>query len=522
MSKRLALLRVQVYGFLNPAVLRQASGKEKRRMIFMAFAIFLLVGLSAVYTTIMALGFSAIGMIEALPPLLLLLCAFVTLIFTFLKSGGMFFGFKDYDLTASVPVCTGTIITSRLLSLYLFDLLFTYIMLAPALVIFLYGAYPLEVWVICFLLLLLAPMLPLAIGIFASGIITVLSMKLRHGSIVNILLSLACIVLLIVFSFGMAPHGEADFAALGASFSKLASQIYPPADYFQAALVGADWEAVLMFVLISVIPILILRCVLCVSFEKINSALFSRRVARNFRLGSLQQSSASMALYRKELRHIFSSATYFLNTVIGVILLVIFGAALLITDPQVMAETSGYPGLLSQGGAVMPLFMCFFVFVSAITSVSMNLEGKARWLPFSLPITSKDFFNTKIALCMTMHLPAIFISAPLFAIAFQTDFATTLLLFIIPICASFYIAALGLVVNLKFPRYDWASEHYAVKQSASALITLALAFAAICLPLVCIFLLGLAVLPTIIVFGVAMLAAACILLRRLMGVRLYL
>jgi len=280
---------------------------------------------------------------------------------------------------------------------------------------------------------------------------------------------------------------------------------------------------VLMFALISVVPVFLLRSALSASFGKINSAMFSRRVLRDFKLGNLRESSVFAALYRKELRRIFSSATYFLNTVIGVVLLVVFGVVVLIVDPQTIVKASNFPpDLFSRGGDAMPFLMCFFVIMSAITSVSMNLEGKARWLPFSLPITSKDLFNAKIAMCMTIHIPAILISAPLFALAFQTNFVTALLLFVLPLCSSFFIAVLGLAVNLKFPRYDWTSEYYAVKQSASVLVTLALAFAFVCIPVVCIFLLGAAILPTAIVFCVVMFVIARILYRRLMDVRLYL
>ncbi|MDR2734403.1 MAG: hypothetical protein LBC99_07165 [Spirochaetota bacterium] len=280
MSKALALFRVQVFSFLNPVVLRRSSGREKLRMLLFICIAAGLAGVFAVYTAFMALGFSAAGMIEALPPLLLLLCVVVTLVCTFLKSSSIFFGFKDYDMIVSLPVRTGTIITSRLLSLYLLNLLFSGIVLVPGLVVFLYGAYPFEGWIIGFILLLFAPLLPLAIGVFVSGIITVLSMKLRYGSIVTVILSLICVILLVVFSVHSIPHKEADLAVLGAFLSQFAFQAYPPAEYFQTALVRSDWSAVLIFAFISVFSVLLLKIALGASFGKINSVLFSRSTRR--------------------------------------------------------------------------------------------------------------------------------------------------------------------------------------------------------------------------------------------------
>jgi ABC-2 type transport system permease protein len=342
-------------------------------------------------------------------------------------------------------------------------------------------------------------------------------MKLRHGSIVTIILSVACTILFIIFSFSLTPTQEMDLEFLGDVIATFASTAYPPAEYFQSALVMSDWSAVLMFALISILPVFLLMAVLGASFGKINSALFSRRTLRNFRLGNLRESSAFAALYRKELSRIFTSAVYFLNTVIGAILLVVFAIAIGFVDMEAIQAKSAIP----LSGEIMPLLVCVFIGLSAITSVSLNLEGKSRWLPFSLPIESRVFFNAKIAMCMTMHLPPILISAPLLAMTFKTDLAITILLFILPVSCSYFIAVLGLFVNLKFPRYDWSSEYYAVKQSASSLVTLGIAIPFICLPLISIFILGTSNIPTVIIFGCIMLFSAYALHLRLNQTRLF-
>ena len=46
----------------------------------------------------------------------------------------------------------------------------------------------------------------------------------------------------------------------------------------------------------------------------------------------------------------------------------------------------------------------------------------------------------------------------------------TVLLFIIPTVYAFFISVLGIYLNIKFPKYDWTSEYYAVKGGAISVL----------------------------------------------------
>ena len=49
-----------------------------------------------------------------------------------------------------------------------------------------------------------------------------------------------------------------------------------------------------------------------------------------------------------------------------------------------------------------------------------------------------------------------------------------LLLFLLPTVFSVFVGALGLLINLVFPNYEWENVTYIVKQSISAIITILL------------------------------------------------
>ena len=48
------------------------------------------------------------------------------------------------------------------------------------------------------------------------------------------------------------------------------------------------------------------------------------------------------------------------------------------------------------------------------------------------------------------------------------------LLFLLPTVFSVFVGALGLLINLVFPNYEWENVTYIVKQSISAIITILL------------------------------------------------
>ena len=57
-------------------------------------------------------------------------------------------------------------------------------------------------------------------------------------------------------------------------------------------------------------------------------------------------------------------------------------------------------------------------------------------------------------------------------IQFNVTAVDVLFIFLIPTMASFFSGILGVLINLRFPRFDWSAEIIVIKQSGSVLLTL--------------------------------------------------
>ena len=56
------------------------------------------------------------------------------------------------------------------------------------------------------------------------------------------------------------------------------------------------------------------------------------------------------------------------------------------------------------------------------------------------------------------------------------------MIFITPIVYSFYIAIVGIFVNLKFPNFDWTSETVVIKQSGATLVSMVFQMLSVMIP----------------------------------------
>ena len=105
----------------------------------------------------------------------------------------------------------------------------------------------------------------------------------------------------------------------------------------------------------------------------------------------------------------------------------------------------------------------------------------------------------------------------------HADAAEAVLLVAVPTVFAFFSSVVGMMANVKFPRYDWTSETTAVKQSAAVMVTILAGFGGMILTGGASFALGM------VIDGRLAMAMAALLLalicwfvyRRLLRIRLY-
>jgi len=121
---------------------------------------------------------------------------------------------------------------------------------------------------------------------------------------------------------------------------------------------------------------------------------------------------------------------------------------------------------------VLPFIALFCSGISTTTSASMSMEGKNNWLMCTAPVSSLLIFFSKIAVNLTIYLPACFILGVSLNVNMQISGITSLYVFAIPMLFVMLMSLIGLFLNIKIVRYNWENEYQVVKNGANVLFTL--------------------------------------------------
>ncbi|MTK10055.1 MAG: hypothetical protein F8N38_23655 [Hungatella sp.] len=449
----------------------------------------LMVGLMIVfYSYMIALGYAYIGLVEMVPAIIIVLLSIITLFFTLIHSSGTLFGFSDYEMIMSLPVHRSAVIASRLLTVYLGNLLFGGLVFIPAMVVFMReSGSPAVLWLSALVIWLLAPLLPMIASMTIGALITAFSVRFHHKNLVVILLNFGAIIGVMALSFCMQSENGEFLTDLSTQLGQAIGRFYPPAALVTSALWERNVLALIAFALLSVTAAILFVFLLSKVYTRINTALSARHNHAAYHVTTLTTVSANKALYRRELKLLISYPIYLINTCIGAVLMVASVLGLMIFGTEQLAVMLELPGLQGILQYIAPFFPALFVVMSSTTAASLNMEGKNRWILSSLPVSTKGIFNTKILVNLTVLLPPIVVSDLALAMTLSLNFLSTLMLFVTPAVYAVFIAVAGLSANLRFPKFDWQSPQQAVKQSMSVMVTMLTGFVTIAAPAALIF-----------------------------------
>ncbi len=466
------LLRMQLYNLFGiNRLIHSRDKQEKQRSAIVGALGLTAIAILVVYTTKFSNSMALAGLSEALPTLMVVVCSLATLTLTFVKSTGVLIGLKDYDMVMSMPVSTISIVTSRITMLYLINLIIGFIAMLPSSIIYVVYEHP-PVFSYLFLVgvLFLTPIIPMIISLSLGVLIVAVSSHSRHKNVFSLVLSTVAILMIVLASAKTQSMDATQINNLGVAMAEAVNKFYPPAILFTNALLHNDLAGFVIFATVSLLLGIAFITIVSHYYKRLNTAVFSHYAKKEYKMVTLKSSSPFMALYKKELHRLSSCTVYALNSCIGIVLLfvVALGAAFFMPpDLRQQIETMGIMSIIQN---IMPIALAVFVTMTSTTAASLSLEGKNRWIMCSAPTQARTVYNSKIAVNLTVILPVLYISAIFIRIAITCSLMQTVLLFIIPTVYTFFISVLGVYLNIKFPKYDWTSEYYAVKGGAISVL----------------------------------------------------
>jgi len=489
-SKSVLLLKIQLLSLFGFNEIRYSNDKkQKRTLLLNAIGLFIVGNFLAGYCFLSAISLQNGGMVDIIPAYAFTTASIIIIVLTVFKTNGILFGFKDYDMLMSLPVKVSSIIISRFLMVYILNLFVTLVLTLPMGIIYGLATANGHISVLMMIISFLAiPLIPMTLAFAIGTLIIFISSKFKHKNVAVTILSFALV--LGVFYLNLTNLDNVrmeDLANISASLVKQMYTIYPIAELYANAILNHNIFYLALFILISITLFSAFVKLVSLMFCKINTDMITNSTKSTYQLSELQTSSPFFALYKKELKRYLMSSIYVLNTSIGVLLLFILTVMIGVFGIDMLETFMKVPGLekiLSAGG---PLIISSMLVMSCTTSSAISLEGKNLWILKSLPINMRQIANSKIAVNLTILLPTTIISAVVLSLKTDQSYLGLLLLFITPISYAFFIAVLGLTINLKHPNFTWHTEAVVVKQSISAMSTVMIGFMSILLPVIAAF-----------------------------------
>ena len=379
---------------------------------------------------------------------------------------------KDNDQMLSLPIPVNTLIAARLLGVYLMGLMYSGVVVLPAIIVYwaTVSAAPLHL-LAGVLFLLLISLFVMAISCLLGWVVAKVSLKLKNKSFVTVVLSLVFFGLYYYFfSFKATSLLTELLQNIALYGDKVRSSAYPVYLFGQA---GAG-DPLSMLLLTAAIAVLFGLTWLLLSRSFLSIATASGHVGRKvYRAKAVRYRSISSALLDRELRRFTSSANSMLNCGLGILGLVLGAAAVLWKGADFFSTLELlFPDSVETVPVLLAAAACMLVSMNDMAAPSVSLEGKSLWLVQSMPVTTWQVLRAKLR----MHLLLSGIPAALLCvcIAIVSPFpaAQTALLLAVAVLFAVLSAFLNLFLGLKMPILHWTNEITPIKQGGAVALAM--------------------------------------------------
>ncbi len=470
MSNLLTLVRLQTRTLFMSSTRAMRRSRRRVGMGILVLQALMFMYLSATYAFSMVMVFQQLDRDLALY-MMCMLTFILLVVFSFYNCGTHLFGSRDYDLLRSLPISSGALVASKLLSLMVVQYFYTLFLLVPGLVVFgLLTSQGLVYIVGCIGLFLLFPCISVVLSALISLVVGYVSSRFKYKNLISNLLMIVILIGVFVGSFSLQSLISGNVSSL-AEMKRNFLLFMPFCSLLIKGMLEGNWLAYLLGCVINLIPFVAFSWVFARFYSTINTQMKNSYHEKNFKLKKMKVSGSFHALFIKELRRFFACGIYVMNTIFGPVLMLGAGIFALFSKASITEMLSVFPSDFPFSiSGMLAILLIAVTMISCTTNSSISLEGTKLWLTKTLPIRTEDIFAAKMAVNLVILIPGAVGSAILMGIACSLSLAEIVLLSVLACLTSLFTAACGLCVNLSFPRFDWFSESMVVKQSMSVML----------------------------------------------------
>lgn len=380
---------------------------------------------------------------------------------------------KDNDLLLSMPIPVYAILVARLLGVYLMGLMYSGVVLIPAVIVYLVYT-PFHVLKVfgTLLLILLVSLFVLTLSVALGWVVAKISRKLKNKSFVSVLVSLLFFGGYYYVYF-RAQDLIAELTANAGTWGNQIRQAAYPIYLFGQVATG-DPLAMLTVSAVVLLLFCLMWLIISRSFISIVTSTGGGRTKKAYRGKTAEKKqSAGAALYKKELRRFTSSPNYMLNCGFGIPLLPAGGVALLIKGKDLFSQLGEVLG--TQSGfvpAILTAAVCVLALMNDMAAPSVSLEGKNIWILQSLPVTPWQVLRAKLLVQLTLTWIPMLVCLGFVAFVCPFTPAELVMTMVFPILFVLFKALFDLMLGLKLANLTWTSEITPIKQSGAVALSL--------------------------------------------------
>ena len=472
---RALLLSTSQFNMLKHCNDRKKRGKIIGGIVGKGFLYAMLIG----YSLLTSIGYGFVGIIDSTPMLCALTISALAAVFTFLKTNGYLFNFKEYDMLMSLPFEAKTVAGCKFLYMYVQSMPWYLCISVSMLIGYGWFVHPSVIVYLAWLILTqFIPIIPMLAAAFAGFLIAKVSSGFKKTNIIETVF----MTIVVLLGFGsrfffenMFKNGEveATLETLSDTTGK-AGSVYLPAGWFANAITDESVLSALLLIGVSVALFMVVFRIVGASYRNINSAFKSHAAAKSFTMSAQKRRPVAQAIAFKEFKRFTESSVYMTNAGVGEVLATIFGVATLIIgfDDIIKLVTQNAPFDSSILRPAIPFIVYFLIGMMATTACSPSLEGKNYWIIQSLPIEKKALYQGKMLFNMCLTVPFMAFSTLCLCISAKVPVLEALLYLALGVALCAFSTAWGCVCGIKFMRLDWENEIEVIKQGAAVAIYL--------------------------------------------------
>ena len=473
-----SLIKIEFSKAFSKNSMKENKAKSTSFIIIISTVLLLGIGISSIYSYI----YGNIFILAELSPFPLTLAfaaaaSMITLYSGITQSKGIFIG-ADYDLLAALPLKKREIIASKVINLYLVELLYASIILIPNGVVNLILTHETIYLFISLILAVTIAAFPLVVAMLFSFVTAVISSKFKYGNFVS--LAMYIIFLGAVFSVSFFMGKTTNVAEQAGVLTNISNVVkwFNPTLYFVDLAYSSNFLFILIFVGINIASLIVVILVFAFFFDRIHEIVNSLSTNFKYERKNLKVKKELRTLLGMEFRRLISSKMYFINSIVGLITTIIMSVfmGLVFSKHSPFGMTDEFQVYVQQYAFAGAIIVMFGMSITNPCAIGISIEGKNFWLIKSLPINYKKYMMAKLLLSIILIVPVSLISSTIITILIMPDWISILSIYLVPLLSVLLTIVISLLINLTFYKLRWKNEQEVVKSSSSVVISMLIGF----------------------------------------------